>query len=71
MKGQNEWDIILMTVLRSDGDPWDQCHLTPQGVPVLRVVLDSVIRTVLFGEHGGQHDDLFFVGWSWVNRSRC
>ena len=40
MKGQNKWDIILMTVLRS-GDSWDQCHLTPQGVLVRRVVLDS------------------------------
>ena len=43
----------LMTMRRSDGNPWGHCNLTPQGVPLLKVVLDTVIRNVLLGTMEG------------------
>ena len=39
-----------MTIPRSDGNP---CNLTLQGVPPTKVVLDSVMRSVLLGTMEG------------------
>ena len=49
---KHEWpeyvvDLILMTMLRNDGNPLGQCNLAAEGVPLFKSVPESVIKGVL------------------------